>query len=96
MAHALISAVPQAATVARLGGDEFGVLVVGRSEPESPEELTNAVREAMSRYRRPDGTVLSASLGVASSPPAVSVEEAAHLADLRAGADKSARRANRR
>jgi diguanylate cyclase (GGDEF)-like protein len=95
MAQALRTAFPQAAVAARLGGDEFGALLVNQSGTAEDGQMLATLRAALAQQPGAHGHKLSASLGVASSPPEPTVHEAARMADHRAGIDKIERRANR-
>jgi len=95
MAQALRTAFPQAAVTARLGGDEFGALLVNQSGTAEDGQMLATLRAALAQQPGAHGHKLSASLGVASSPPEPTVHEAARMADHRAGIDKIERRANR-
>jgi diguanylate cyclase (GGDEF)-like protein len=95
MAQALRTALPQAAATARVGGDEFGALLINQSGAVDESATVAALRAALDRQSGVDGHKLSASLGVASSPPEPTVHEACRMADHWAGIDKTTRRANR-
>jgi diguanylate cyclase (GGDEF)-like protein len=95
MAQALRAALPQAAATARLGGDEFGALVIDQSGAVDEPATLAALRAALDRHPGVHGHQLSSSLGVATSPPEPTVQEAGRMADYRAGLDKMNRRANR-
>jgi diguanylate cyclase (GGDEF)-like protein len=95
MAQALRAALPQAAATARLGGDEFGALLIDQSGAVDEPATLAALRGALDRQPGVHGHRLSASIGVATSPPEPSVHEAGRMADHRAGVDKVTRRANR-
>jgi diguanylate cyclase (GGDEF)-like protein len=95
MAQALRTGFPQAAVTARLGGDEFGALLVHQSGAFDEADTLATLRGALDGEPGVHGNKLSASLGVASSPPESTVHEAWRMADYRAGIDKMERRANR-
>jgi diguanylate cyclase (GGDEF)-like protein len=95
MAHALRTELPLATVTARLGGDEFGALLVDESGAADEGRVLATFRAALDRYPGVHGHKLSASLGMASSPPEPTVHEAFQIADYRAGIDKIERRANR-
>jgi diguanylate cyclase (GGDEF)-like protein len=95
MALTLRAELPQAAVTARLGGDEFAALLVSQSGAVDEIDTLATFRAALDCQPGVRGHKLSASLGVASSPPAATVLEACRLADYRSGLDKTERRANR-
>jgi diguanylate cyclase (GGDEF)-like protein len=95
MAHALRTELPLATVTARLGGDEFGALLVDESGAADEGRVLATFRAALDRYPGVHGHKLSASLGMASSPPEPTVHEAFQIADYRAGIDKIERLANR-
>jgi diguanylate cyclase (GGDEF)-like protein len=95
MALTLRTELPQAAATARLGGDEFAALLINESGAVDEADLLTAFRAALDRQPGVRGHKLSASIGMASSPPEASVLEAWRMADYRAGIDKIGRRANR-
>lgn len=80
---------------ARLGGDEFGLLLLTRAGSGLAESLVPRVRALLQYHPGFGGQPLSASLGVATCPPAASVADAVTKADLAAGEDKIRRRAGR-
>ncbi len=97
-AQVLRAAAPEGALVARLGGDEFGLLfqdLVHRNGEPAGVDLTAKLRAAMARRTLSCGEPVSASLGIASSPPMSTVADAIRLADSAAAADKDARHAQR-
>ena len=82
--------------VARLGGDEFGVLFTSPADTGHPvENLVTRLRAAMASCTIPCGETVSASVGLASSPPAASVADAIRRADGAAANDKHARQVRR-
>ncbi|MEX1104839.1 MAG: GGDEF domain-containing protein [Ilumatobacteraceae bacterium] len=87
-ATALRAAAPEAALVARLGGDEFGILVTG---PCNAADLAAAVRRAVAEQPPICGTAVSISLGTASCPPLIDVEDAVATADRLIADDKATR-----
>jgi diguanylate cyclase (GGDEF)-like protein len=95
MAQALRAALPHAAATARLGGDEFGALLINQAGAIDEPATLATLRAALERQPGVHGHKLSASVGVASSPPEPTVHEAGRTADNRAGIDKIERRANR-
>jgi diguanylate cyclase (GGDEF)-like protein len=91
----IADAAPARAVAARLGGDEFGLLLLAAAGSALPDTLGPMVRAALQRHPGVRGMPLSASLGVASCPPADSVLDAVSFADLSAAEDKVLRRAGR-
>jgi len=93
--RAVADAGPVGAVTARLGGDEFGMLATVPEGSDVPGLLLSGVRASLARHPGVAGAPLSASLGVASCPPAHDVPEAVTLADLASAHDKIVRRAGR-
>jgi diguanylate cyclase (GGDEF)-like protein len=95
-AATLSSTAPEGAVVSRLGGDEFGMLFrVDSDNSRAVQELMPRLRAAMARCIIPCGETVSASLGLASCPPAASVADAIRLADQAASKDKDTRQVSR-
>jgi diguanylate cyclase (GGDEF)-like protein len=95
-ASTVASVAPEGAMVARIGGDEFGVLFSAPADgARAVDDLVQRLRAAMMQCTIPCGERVSASLGMASCPPAASVADAIRLADAAAATDKGARQARR-
>ena len=74
--------VPQGAIVARIGGDEFGVLLPAEDAVRH-EQIAEWIIDRLSRHPGVDGVRLSASVGSASMPPCMTIDEAIAVADER-------------
>lgn len=95
-ASILATMAPSGAVVARLGGDEFGVLfdVTGDAVAEG-QALRERVQNAIATFKSESSMRLSASIGTAACPPAISPSEAARVADAALGRDKRSRPTSR-
>ena len=91
-ANALRRAAPEGATLARIGGDEFGVLWVTTREEFEAADFVDSLRTAMTDNEDVDQLQLLASIGFATTPPAISVEEAIEHADVDLFEQKELRR----
>ena len=81
--------------LARIGGDEFAALTLGPDEG-SRETLLSRIRAEIAAVDVAGGIPVSASIGVASCPPCVTLEDAVKLADERLYQEKTAAELRRR
>jgi diguanylate cyclase (GGDEF)-like protein len=93
LASTLRASLPEA-ELARIGGDEFAAVVTG--ERARPDEVLAHVRDGLLDLRTIGRRAVSASFGVASSPPHASLAEAVRAADERLYLAKARARAGTR